>query len=189
MKKIIFALLLFPVSAGYAQTLDEQFNELKENSESFKQFKVIDQQELNKFWTVTQDSINNLKERLNTIKATSEAKEATINDLKQNLKNKEERIAELETQTSTIEVFGANINKSTFIFITFFTIGALIIVLLFVLYQFKDNRRLARAKVKDYESLNEQFEEYKKDALEKQMKLRRELQTERNKLEESRNKK
>lgn len=189
MKKAFFIVLFFIVHIGISQTLDQQFNDLKENSETFKQYKVIDQQALNKFWTVTNDSIGQLREQLSTVRAESESKEMTIADLKQSLETKEQQIAELDNQTSTIEVFGANINKGTFIFITFFTIGALIIVLAVVLYQFKDNRRLARIKVKDYENLNNQFEEYKKDALEKQMKLRRELQTERNKLEEARGKK
>jgi len=188
MKKAIFTLFaIIAVVSVKGQTLDEQFQELKENSETFKQYKVIDQTKLTEFWSVTLDSVSNLRQHIQQVESENQSKDTEITTLNTTLKTKDERIDELETQTSTIEVFGADLEKSTFIFISFFTAGSLIIVLAFLLYKFKDNNRIARAKVKEYEKLNEDFEEYKRTALEKQMKLRRDLQTERNKLEEARN--
>jgi len=188
MNRIIITLFLVTaISASYAQNLDYQFDSLKNNSETFKQYKVIDISKLNKFWSITTDSVKNLKQNIATLQKETQAKSDEISTLNSSIDEKDKRIEDLESQTSTIEVFGIDINKSTYIFISFFTVGALVIVLLFLVYQFKDNNKTARQKVKEYDKLHDEFEEYKRQALEKQMKLRRDLQTERNKLEEARN--
>ncbi len=184
------ALILFSliVITGWsnAQTLNDQFNTLKEDAGNYKQFKVIDEAALNNFWKTTMDSVRSLKnEKANLIGENSQ-KESNIRQLETTIDAKDDQIEALETQTSSISVFGAVMEKSTFIFISFFTIGALVVVLLLLLYQYKDNNKVAKEKVKAYDKLNNDFEEYKRNALEKQMKLRRDLQTERNKLEEAR---
>lgn len=185
---LLFFLLLIGFQTGFSQSLNKQYDSLTNNSESFKQYKVIERQALNAFWQTTQDSIAQLKANLKTEQELTASQEDTINQLNQTINTKDEEIAELETQTSTIEVFGLDVSKSTYIFISFFSVGVLIIVLIVFLYRFKENNRIARAKVIEYDKLHNEFEEYKRKALEKQMKLRRELQTERNKLEEARKK-
>ncbi|MTI21177.1 hypothetical protein E1176_09115 [Fulvivirga sp. RKSG066] len=188
MKQVLYTLIAIAIATtSYSQTLDEQFESLKEDSETFKSYKVIDQSKLNAFWNMTMDSVRNLKAEKATIANDSKSKDNTITDINSTLETKNAQIEELETQISTIEVFGLDVSKSSFIFFSFFTIGALIIVLAGILYKYKDNNRIARVKVKEYEKLHHDFEEYKRTALDKQMKLRRDLQTERNKLEEARN--
>jgi len=182
---ILFSLLVI-TGWSNAQTLDEQFNTLKEDAGNYKQFKVVDEAALNNFWKTTMDSVRSLKNEKATLISEGTQKESTISQLETTIETKDNQIEELETQTSSISVFGAVMEKTTFIFISFFTIGALVVVLLLLLYQYKDNNRVAKEKVKAYDKLNNDFEEYKRNALEKQMKLRRDLQTERNKLEEAR---
>lgn len=184
------ALILFSliVIAGWsnAQTLDDQYKTLKEEAGNYKQFKVIDEAALNNFWKTTMDSVKTLKNEKAALFSENSQKQSTIRQLESTIETKDNQIEELDAQTSSISVFGAVMEKTTFIFFSFFTIGALIVVLLLLLYQYKDNNRVAKEKVKAFDKLNNDFEEYKRNALEKQMKLRRDLQTERNKLEEAR---
>ena len=59
--------------------------------------------------------------------------------------------------------------------------------MLVLLYgRFKTSTVVSRKKIHEFNKLNAEYEEHKKEALEKQMKLRRELQTQINKLEEIR---
>ena len=132
------------------------------------------------------DSVNVLKNEVELLKKEIETKDSSINDLEASIADKDGQIEELEGQTSSIEVFGIEMLKSTFIFFSFFISGILILALIFLMYKFKDNNNIAKAKVKDYNKLNDEFENYKRNALEKQMKLRRDLQTAQNKLEETR---
>jgi len=197
MKSILtIALFLFNVIALLAQessaenvtsnTLNNQFEKIKSEAETFKQYKLIEKTQLNAFWKTTMDSVKQLKQEKASLLDESESKDQRIETLESTLSEKNDQIDDLETQTSTIEVFGAEFQKSTFIFISFFTAGSLIVVLGFVSFKYQDNNRVAQAKVNDYNKLNDEFEEYKRNALEKQMKLRRDLQTERNKIEEAR---
>jgi len=197
MKSITIIVLIFTFSLqlvaqettdeNTANDLNSQYEELKEDAESFKQFKLLDQTQLDAFWKTTMDSLNQLKQKNASLIDENRAKEESISSLNAEISEKQDQIEKLENQTSTIEVFGADLQKSTFIFISFFTIGSLILVLGFVLYKYQDNNKVAQTKVNDYNKLNDEFEEYKRSSLEKQMKLRRDLQTERNKLEEARN--
>lgn len=183
---LIILSILTIASWSNAQTLDEQFNTLKEEAGNYKQFKVVDEAALNNFWKTTMDSVKSLKNEKAALIGENSQKESNIRQLESTIDTKDNQIEALQGQTSSISVFGAVMEKSSFIFISFFTIGALLVVLLLLLYQYKDNNRVAKEKVKAYDKLNNDFEEYKRNALEKQMKLRRDLQTERNKLEEAR---
>ncbi|MDX1627105.1 MAG: hypothetical protein R3345_00315 [Fulvivirga sp.] len=167
------------------QELNDQFNELKENSEDYRQYKVIEKTKLNEFWTIVNDSIDKLEGTIQSLQEENAQKSTKIKSLNDQIDENRNEIDDLMTQTTTISVFGLPVDKSTYIFISFFIAGVLVLVIFFLVYQFKDARRTAKVKVRDYENLHREFEDYKRNALEKQMKLRRELQTAQNKLEEA----
>ena len=179
---VVFA---FSIGAN-AQTLDEQFQELKKNSYSYKEYKNIKLNELNDFWSVVQDSLKVKDRSYATAQGTIEAQNNKINELNSTIDTQKSAIEEREFDAQHINVLGMDMGKDSYKMFNTIAIIALLLVLGVLFYQFKSSQKIAVAKKKDYDKLSEDFEEYKRNALEKQMKLRRELQTERNRIDEIR---
>jgi predicted nucleic acid-binding Zn-ribbon protein len=183
---IIYTLLILaPVMAG-AQTLDEQFSELKREAYTYKEYKNVKETSLNDFWNVVRDSINTKEKRIISAQSTINAQEEKINELNATIDTQLATIEEKEFDTEHINVLGMDMGKESYKLFNTIAIVFLLVLVGVLFYQFKHSRNFANAKRKDYEKLSVDFEEYKRNALEKQMKLRRELQTERNKIDEIR---
>ncbi|UII23965.1 hypothetical protein [Fulvivirga ligni] len=180
---IIFCLVGYSVSA---QTLDDQFANLKENSGTYKTYKVIEQTELRDFWKVVQDSLAVSKQKFAETKTQISTQQKEIAKLNSTIAEKDASIEGKDYLATHIEALGIDIEKESFKIITYTLIVVLVIALAFIIFKYKDNSKTARKKTADYDRLNEEYENYKRNALEKQMKLRRDLQTERNKLEDIR---
>ena len=187
MKKYIVILLFALVNAGVsAQTLNEQFTTLRDDAETFKVYKVIKQSELNDFWASVQDTIKNKDSRISAYKSQVENLESTQSTLKTTIEEKDAIVKEKEYAGSHISFMGIDFEKDSYIMLNVVIIALLIISIAVLVYKFKDNNKTARKKSSDYDRLDTEFENYKRNALEKQMKLRRDLQTARNRLEEIR---
>lgn len=197
MKKPIIFLLICLAGAGVTaqdtegqaqepQNLNEQFKQLKDNSETFKSYKVIKETELNAFWKTVQDSVGNKEQRLSDAQNLIDVQEKELAELRGVIKEKDEQLAEKEHAGTHITVMGIDFLKDSYILINVVIISLLLIAMAILLYKFKDNNRIARKKTNDYERLDNEFENYKRNALEKQMKLRRDLQTAKNRLDEIR---
>ena len=95
MKTTILSLaVVFAISIGAnAQTLDDQFQDLKRNSYTYKEYKNIKLNELNDFWSVVQDSLKRKDQSYATAQGTIEAQNNKINELN----------STIDTQKSAIE--------------------------------------------------------------------------------------
>lgn len=186
MKKISIIIFFIASISGYAQTLDDQFKELRDNSESFKVYKVIKQTELNQFWKVVSDSVQSLKQEISSNENQIKLQASEIEKQNGIINSKDDEIAGLQHATTHISVLGMDLFKEAYIGITFSIIGILTIALILLYVRFRSNQMIAKQKVADWKKLNVELEELKKESLEKQMKLRRELQTHINKLNEMR---
>ncbi|MEL7001694.1 MAG: hypothetical protein AAFN93_03055 [Bacteroidota bacterium] len=179
----IFLLLTFSVKS---QTLQEQYNTLKENSENYKVYKVIKRTELEQFWSIVQDSIQTSEGELIEANQQITAHQTSIAQLNSNIEKQQAEIGGLQFDTNHIQVLGIDFSKDSYIIINFTVIVGLVIALGLLYYRFKHDHKVAKSKVAAYQKLDAEFEDYKKNSLEKQMKLRRELQTERNRIDEIR---
>lgn len=179
----IFCLVGTVVSA---QTLNEQFNELKESSETFKSYKVIKETELNAFWKAVMDSVGIKEQKISEASTRIQQQEKEIANLKSTIEQKDQLLEEKEYAGTHISVLGIDFSKDAYKMFNLIIISILILSMAVLAYKFKDNNKTARKKSNDFNRLELEFEEYKRNALEKQMKLRRDLQTARNRLEEMR---
>ena len=85
-----------------------------------------------------------------------------------------------------IRFLGVDFLKTSFIIFNVILIGGLIALLALGSFQYNINRITARQKVLDYQQIEEEFNTLRSQSLEKQIKLKRELQTERNLIEDMR---
>lgn len=183
---IISAAFLALPFLGSAQTLDEQFHEMKNNAYTYKEYKNIKENALNEFWTVVRDSLNTKEKKIISAQSTITAQEEKISELNQTISSQKASLDEKTFDTQHINVLGMDMGKESYKMFNMIAIVGLLVVLGVLFYQFKHSRKFAQVKKRDYDKLSGEFEEYKRNALEKQMKLRRELQTERNKIDDIR---
>lgn len=186
MRALVSTILILMGFCAAAQNVQDQFEELKESSETFKDYKVIKIEKLNGFWSGVTDSLAAQQEEIGTLKT-------EINQLNS-------RISVLDTEVATareseeaalyngehIAFLGIDFGKTTFTILFVAITVILLIVIAIGFFRLKERATTANKKIVAYDKLHDEYEEYKKNALEKQMKLRRELQTERNKLAENR---
>jgi len=88
------------------------------------------------------------------------------------------------TPSDTISLFGINLSKSTYNLVMVGLVVVLGLALAIVIGTTAKHKHEARHRTELYEEIEEEYKTYKAKATEKELRLARELQTERNKLDE-----
>ena len=173
-------------SGPVATTLNEQFKQLKESSNTYNNFKIVREGTLNTFWAGVTDSIAATKNQLQLTQAKVNELQAELEGIKKSIAAKDKELAEHQHAITHISVLGIDIPKENFIYTFWGVISFLVLALLIIGYRFRENNRVTATTRRENTALKEDMEEFKKRSLEKEQKLRRELQTERNTVEELR---
>ncbi len=79
---------------------------------------------------------------------------------------------------------GMQVLKDRYIFTNWIIIGLLLTIAIFAFVRYQMSNRVASAARRDYEEVKQELESYRQKLLESKTSLGRELQTERNKIEE-----
>lgn len=190
MKKLIASvfssLLLFGAFGQSREALDgehtlkERFELMKEKAESYNDYKVIKNYILDGVWKIHMDSIAQLKTDLQKANSTIAGLTGEIEKSAAMVKEAETTLADSEYERTHMSVFGIKVAKSVFVTSSLVILASLTVVLLTMLGTFKLLRRSNYEKELTIHSITSEFEEFRKKALEKEVKLSRELQSERN---------
>jgi hypothetical protein len=163
-------------------TLQDRYATMKKSSETFQDYKVIKEGILDGVWRVTLDSIKNQKAKF------ANANEV-ISQLENEVATQKVAVAQIKASMETvvydsthISFFGIHFTKSLFISLVLLIVIGLLVAIAAVTGKLKLMYTSMKEKMETVNLLSHEFEDYKKRALEKQVKLSRELQTERNKL-------
>ncbi len=201
MKLIFSILLIITAGSSFAQTsaakaiedpnldLKERFDVMKTNSQTYGEYKVIKEYILDEFWKLTIDSIAKQHagqlESNNKISLLNQELLATQNELK----TQQASVEEVVFDSKHISVVGIPFGKGAFIVISAVIIAGLTLMVVITLARMKIVNAGMKEKTLLVHSISQEHEEYKHKALDKQTKLSRELQNERNKLLEMRGQK
>ena len=198
MKKIfLFVFCLLAIHSVWGQaaaeavkekelSLKERFLLMKSKSQSFHEYKVIKENVLDGVWKIIQDSIKSKESGINAAKANVANLQKELSNSKNAMKEKEGSVAGIIHDSTHINVFGIDVNKSAFISFVVILFGGLVFLLVLVSGRLKLMYSTLKEKAESLKNVNQEFEDFKHKALEKQIKLSRELQNERNKLQELR---
>lgn len=197
MKYLIVLLFLFATQPMWAQTaqpivdlqkatLTERFHIMKSKSETFNEYKVIKENVLDGVWKVVMDTINARKVQLHESATIISRLEGELKNTREAMQQKEIALQDLVYASTHISVMGINFGKTTFLaIVTVITIG-LGLLLGIMTGKLKLLYSSIREKIELVNATLFELEEYKRKSLDKQTKLSRELQNERNKLMELR---
>lgn len=165
-------------------TLREQFDFLKEESNTYENKKIVRETDLNSFWTNVRDSLAQVHQQLALRKNNINTQKAEIDTLNARLESQREMVEDSEHASTHISVMGIDILKNSFLSFFWITASVLSLLLLGALYQYRNSKMVTSRTQYNLRAIQRELEDFRKKSLEKERKLRRELQTERNRVEE-----
>ncbi|MCJ8165067.1 hypothetical protein MKJ04_09445 [Pontibacter sp. E15-1] len=180
-------------------TLSRQFNNLKGNANSYqennKTYKVVAVTSLDAFWKSVQDTIKArevalIKAGKSTEEALTQAKDSIqkqnnqLQEIKQQYAVKEQEVQQSAHNVANLSVLGLDMEKQHYVFLSFGVIITLLLVLGIIMMQFRSSKQTAVVKQRAFDEIDQEYSEFKKNAREKELKVKRELQTEMNRIEE-----
>lgn len=162
-------------------SLREQFDELISRSNSYQDFWVIKKNAIQDLQKTIQDSLNVQAGSKRKAESELQQVQTRLNKTEELLEAAEQRSTELDKAKDSINLFGLPLNKALYQTIVYATLGILLALLVIVSLRYQ-SRSGATGKVeKALRDTQEEFDQYKKRAIEREQKLKRELQDELNK--------
>lgn len=166
------------------QSLRQQYAHMKSDLDVINGFRMVKLYEMDQLWRVVEDSLKVKRAAINRGELLVKTQAAEIDSLKQQVARTENAKQELVSNVANINAYGMTFSKEGFVtFVTTVIIGLLVLAAaLFVISRmaFKSSRE--SKKVSD--DLYKEFEDYKHVAVEKNIKLSRELQSLKNRMAE-----
>lgn len=187
MKKILFSsLLLLCINITFAQvstetTIDEKFQELITNSNNFKGYKVVDTDQLTTLQKLTSNRIAELKEEIAASKEATAAQNAQMAQLRSDLESMEAQLNTVTSEKDNISFLGMSLSKAGYNTTMWSIIGVLVLALALFVVRFKRSHIHTTEAKKNFSELEKEFDAYRVKALEKEQRLGRLLQDEKNK--------
>jgi len=166
------------------QTLRSQFQEMLDKAETYTEYKVIKRTSLSEYSRAVQDTLNVNRSEITGLKNTVQDQAGQITSLTTRITDLEAQLATSEELRESLSFLGFNLNKATYHLIVWLIIGILIAFGIFAYSSFIRSNSITSKTIKEYKALELEYEEHKKMSHEKQIKMGRELQTERNRVED-----
>jgi hypothetical protein len=165
--------------------LDQRYYLMKTKAQTYQDFKVIKENALDGFWKITKDSIRRSKDDLMAARSKIIQLENDVKMSQDSLKHRELSVSGIVFDSQHINVLGIPFTKSAFL--TMITIVLVILGLLLLVLSgtLKLTRSSLRERSDVVDSIQREFEEYKRKALDKETKILRQLQDERNRYHSS----
>ncbi|CAL2101317.1 conserved exported protein of unknown function [Tenacibaculum sp. 190130A14a] len=186
-KILALAVILGTISSNAQETpntpntVENQFKELYKKSNNYQIYKVVKKNDFLALQKSTLDSVKTLKKSITN-------KEKQINQHLGSIKGLQAKIDKLNSDLSTsiakedsISVLGIQLQKGTYNTLLWSIIIGLFSALAFFVYKFNNSNAVTKETRNSLLATEEEFEAHKKKAIEREQKLRRQLQDEINK--------
>ena len=190
-KVIIFGLFYLLLTNVFSQknieawksekNLESQYSSLKDNASKWNGFIMIKEPQLNEFHKSIIDSVNSLEKIIltgNTNLANAKKEKSTLSTELLETKGKLEASLLKEKEMTTL---GMAVDKNVFPTVVYSIILGVILLCLIAFFLFFRSNSVTKEIEHRYQKLTEELKEQKTKALERESKLARELQNERNK--------
>lgn len=191
---IISALILSFSAQGQLTTdstkadpsLKGQYQMMLSKSRNLDGYKLVNPSRITTFWRNVSDTLTTERRQLINARKKIEEQEKSIADLKAQISGKESSLASSNAKVNEISFLGISFTKSTYNAIVWTLIIGLAAALAILILRSAKHIHEAKYRSTLYEEIAQEYQSYKTKANDKEKKLARELQDERNKLEELR---
>lgn len=161
--------------------ISEQFDFIIKNSNKYKDYKVVKRVWIEKLKKNVADSINAIRKDFDAEVAKVATQQTEIEKLKTDLGTVNQKITDLNTEKDSMSLLGIQLSKGSYQTLMWSIIGVLAILWLFFAYRFKSSNAITKEAKAKLAETEEEFEEHRKRALEREQQVRRKLQDEINK--------
>jgi len=167
-------------------TIDSQFEYVFRKSGNFKgtngqPYEAVKSAWLLKLKSNVLDSLKSTYKNLEDSQNTVEGQAKEIEDLKAKLTNTQTTLDETNTEKNNMALLGMQTSKTNYNVIMWSIVAILLALLLLFIFKFKNSNALTRGAKRKLEEVETEFEEHRRVALEREQKVRRQLQDEINK--------
>ena len=192
-KLAILLLFLLSISLSSAQvqpeeklslnkgTIDNQFEYVITKSNRYQEYKVVKRTWLYALKAHTLDSLKAVKKQLADTKLLVDNQDNEIQILKTNLTDTNSTLNQTNLEKDSMSLFGMLMSKTGYNVLMWSIIGGLLAFLLFFIYKFKNSNTVTKEAKFSLGEIEDEFEEHRKRALEREQKVMRRLQDEINK--------
>ncbi len=166
-------------------TIENQFDFVIQKSYTYKGngkvYKNVERYKLDALKAHTLDSLKAIKEQLNSTKQLVSNQDKEIDVLKTNLADTNATLTQTNLEKNSMSLFGMLMSKTGYNVLMWSIVAGLLALLLFFIFKFKNSNAITRQAKFALAETEEEFEEHRKRALEREQKVMRRLQDELNK--------
>ncbi|MFV0529964.1 MAG: tRNA (guanine-N1)-methyltransferase [Flavobacteriales bacterium] len=162
-------------------TIEQRIDYLISSSNNYQNYKVVKKTALNSIKNTILDTIKGLESSLDKSNKTIKEKSKEIITLQTDLKKTNEDLKKVTDEKDSFSFFGLLIGKSLYSIILWGIIIALLVGLFMVFGMFKRANVITLKTKKEFNNIEEEFDNYRKSSLEREQKIKRELQDYKNK--------
>jgi uncharacterized membrane protein len=167
-----------------SQTLRERYLVMKMKSQNYQEYKVIKENILDGVWKIFLDSVDAKQAAIRKSQAEVTRLQTELTKNIETLKTKEDSMKDIVYASTHITVMGIDFDKGFFAGLVGVILLLVGLAVAGIVYTMRVLRKNLSEKEELANSISTEYEEYKRKAMDKQTKLSRELQNERNKLAE-----
>ena len=187
LRLILTLIFVFSLILSFGQeTLQEKYDYLLEKTETYEQYKVIPGTSLNSFWAEVKDSLNQNTRVIKDLRSQIAPQQASIKSLEANVIDLQIQLDESLKLNDTIFFMGIPFSKVGYHLMVWLIVVALAVSGIVSYLMFMRSNKVTTRIKREFETLKAEYESHKVNAREKQVKLKRELQTAINQLNEKR---
>lgn len=162
-------------------TIDDQFEYVFRTSGNFKgtngqKYEAVKFAALLKLKSNVLDSLKTTHTKLNNSEATVKTQSEEIAALKSQLGNTKETLATTNAEKDSMSLFGMQMSKPSYNILLWSIIGGLLALALFFFYRFNASNSSTKDAKRKLDEVEIEFEDHRRVALEREQKVRRQLQ-------------
>lgn len=165
-------------------SLEEQYEKLMKKSTSYQEYKVVKKVGINELWKNVNDSLNKAHSDFDASNDEIARLNKELKSTKDSLDQTSASLNESNFGRDRISFLGIPLLKITYNSIVWGIILILAAIAIILFMRFAKSNSVTKNTRADYNKLEEEFEEYKKNARENDINIKRELQTAINTIED-----
>ncbi|QYA23970.1 hypothetical protein G3I01_00050 [Gramella sp. MT6] len=161
--------------------IQDEFSALIQESNNYQGYKVVDYDKLIELRNTTRNYITELKEEIIVHKNTLDQQKEEISKLKSELESTKEDLKRVSEEKDALMFLGMPFSKGGYKGMMWGIVAALVAILLILFFRYKSSNAATKDAQQKLDETEKEFDAYRTKALEKEQRLGRMLQDERNK--------
>lgn len=161
--------------------LENQFEYVIQRSNNYQDYKVVKKVWLAQLKAHVLDSMTAVKKEVIESAVTIKRQNEEISSLKEDLNTTKDQLDKTIKEKDSMQLFGLQLSKTSYNVLLWAVIAGLLVLLSVFIFKFRSSNAITKTTNNKLLEIEEEFEEHRRTALEREQKVRRQLQDEINK--------